>query len=230
MRREFFAIGMIALLVLTVFGGVAVTAKPADACAYQCSYLITPWRPSTWTGSCYNEHGTKIVDPGIQGLTSTSTGSTLATKDSAFEMTAGHGTNVAYLGVDWSLKPRVNWDAVKRQPVIVTALVSYTLSGNGYAASHSTVALRGGNPITSVNYKTIAQAGTTEKDPFPQKPYSVTASRIRVAWVTTLDQLSTGKGVGTVTVGLWTSITAATAYQNEASGDVTVSDITLTLR
>jgi hypothetical protein len=232
MKRELFAISMIALLVLTFVGTAAVTAKPADAklqgCDGACAYKIALWWPSKWTGSCYNIHGTQIIEK-APGLTETSQGSTLTTKDIQFEMSGARGSNVANLGVDWSLKPWINWNVVKNRPVKVTALVSYTLSGNGNAASSSTVALRGGDPITSPNYKTIAWAGTNKIDKFPQQPYSDSASQKQVTWITTLDKLSTGKGVGTVTVGLWTSFAPATGYQNGASGQVTVSAIQLIL-
>lgn len=109
--------------------------------------------------------------------------------------------------------------------------MSYRLSGNGTGNSTSTVALRGGDPITSTNYKTIAQAGTPEKLPTPPQPnaYSVVATNKQVVWVTTLEKLSTDKGVGKVTVGLWTTIKAAVILENQASGEVTVSAITLTL-
>jgi hypothetical protein len=142
------------------------------------------------------------------------------------DVVATSGQNVAYLGVQWSLKPGVNWDAVKGQPVIVTALVSYRLSGNGIDKSNSKVLLRGGDPLKSVNCKTIAQAGTFRLG----TPYSVTASQKHVCWLTTLQKMSTDKGQGIVTVGLWTTIANSGATnKNQASGDVTVSAISLTL-
>jgi hypothetical protein len=248
MKREFFVIGMVALLVLTVFGSVAVTAQSTSVTQKVVQkvvqknqivingnnvvvnpsdpYAITPGVRGAWGATLYNVHDAFVVSTqGFAILTNSSGGSKLATTASVPEIVYGSGTNVAYLGVKWHLKPGMDWAKVKGDKVLVTALVSYDLSGglpktNGF--SSSSVSTTGGDPMKpSASVLIGSQKGAEYKFSTP-KPVTVQLS-------TTLENLSTANGQGIVAVKLLTDITGgAGGASTAASGNVTVYNIQLT--
>jgi len=246
MKRKIFAIVMIGVLVLTIFGTITATAQSTsiqkvtviqkqvigsikgNVVVTSDPYAIKPGVPGAWTEMRYNVHDAFIVSTSgkLVKLTNSSKGSKLATTASVPEIVTGAGTNVAYLGVKWHLTPGTDWEKVKGDKVLVTVLVSYELSGGidpkTSGTSSSSVIVTGGDPMKPISSATIDSQKGSVYDVSTPKPVTAQLS-------TTLENLSTANGQGIIAVKLSTNVIGgAGGASTTAAGSVTVNSIKLT--
>lgn len=213
---------MIATMALAILGSAVVTATPSNG-------LLQ--KTMTWHGQSLDFYGAQVIySNGLISFAQSADpkSSTLATTASTGEIVASDGTNMAYLGVNWKLSDS-DWKNLKDKPVIVTATVSYKLAGGGsgtYGSSSSVVLLgAGGDPTKPI--KTVTIVGLAS--PGVSKPYQGYGHTIaRNLGPTTLNQLKTADGTGTLWVALQTHIVSGISGETTASGDVTVRSIQLT--
>jgi hypothetical protein len=256
MIRKFFAIIMIGLIVLTVFGTVAATAQSTSvtqkvtqknqqvinkvsgggAGVYD-PYLVPLGQNRVWDEKSFNVHDTKLtytdnMDP--KGVTGSSVTSTLATQVNAKNVVQySGGTSSAWLGVQFQIKglssPQV-WALVSpAKKVQISATVDYTLSGItgiGKAAA-VTNAVNLATGADPTKPTLVKNMATLNIDKVGTKD-TISMTQVKVTVITTLDKLGTGKpGQCEITVPLYTSAFGSDASA-EAAGNVVVHDIQFT--
>jgi hypothetical protein len=255
MIRKFFAIIMIGLIVLTVFGTVAATAQSTSvtqkvtqknqqvinkvngggAGVYD-PYLVPLGQNRVWDEKSFNVHDTKLTTDNIdpKGVTGSSVTSTLATQVNAKNVIQySGGTSSAWLGVQFQIKglssPQV-WALVSpAKKVQISATVDYTLSGvtgiGKAAAVTNAVNLATGADPTK---PTLAKNMATLNIDKVNTKDTISMTQVKVTVITTLDKLGTGKpGQCEITVPLYTSAFGSDASA-EAAGNVVVHDIQFT--
>jgi len=219
MKREIVAISVIVLLVFTVLGTAVATAKPANSATITDPlYTVTPGVPSIWVSPLFNYQYTNTSEPsGSTASTNIFFGKLTATSRTV--SSAVHAYGYCEDGVTWYLNPRANWDAVKDKPVLVKAVVSYTLVGSGKGEAGGDVWLVGGQSfgpsITVVHEDTAASS------------YSVHKSLTTVEWNTTLSTLATQPGQGHIFMFAGSYVTGSTVGTTQSATHVTVYSIEL---
>ncbi len=213
MRRKLVAIGMIGLMVFTVFGSTAVAGKPTNAGTMSSPiYTVTPPLPNVWFR--YNNHGRDMGGSPGELATASSNGNKLTSSSSS---TGTYGTDYAvsdaWVGVQWSLNPLVNWDKVKNKPVTVTAIFGYKFSGSGPDSHSCSISIK--NPGSQMNHIIYLKDSSSA--------YAVNSPLKVVHYRTTLLDLSTGPGQGQINMCLSTYAGGTSM----ASASATVYDIQL---
>ncbi len=223
MKRQLVAASMIVTMALAILGSAVATATPTDG-------LLQ--KTMKWEGQSLDFYGAQVVySKGMISFTQSADpkSSKLATTASTGEIVASQGTNMAYLGANWKLSD-ADWKNLKDKPVVVTATVSYKLVGGGtgrYGSSSSTVLLgAGSDPTKPIKAVVIASSASTLSA--LSRPYQRSGGTTGYMGPTTLNQLKTTDGAGTIWVALQTHIVSGIAGETTASGDVTVQSIQLT--
>ena len=218
MKRELVSIAIIVLMVFTVLGTTAVTATPTNTATNQNPiYMVTPGMPSVWISPFFNYQGpgTYASAPSVTATAHASGWGQLTTTVRAVA-SGTTGNSVCGDGVAWYLNPHVNWNAVKNEPVLVKALVSYKLSGSGSGAAGSLVELMGPNG----NHQLIIAASGPPS-------YSVNQQPKMIEWKTTLGSLATQPGQGYLIVTAFGTVVGANGGITQSSTQVMVYSLAL---
>jgi hypothetical protein len=209
---------MISLMILTFFGTIAVTAKPATAAQMSNPPLqvkTSHW--ASWVGPLFNVHETAFYGNTPQHA-EISQGAKLATTIAAVQ-NSEYGTNTAYLGVKFHVK---DWEAVKTKLVLVTVNLKYDLS----LRLTSTTEDYGSNWIyiaDSSNPTTLRQTIA-----FQDQPGTICKPLASARMISTLEQLGTGiPGEGQIIVALQSTASMGTLDSAYCSGHVYVYNIQL---
>jgi len=216
MKRELVAIGMIVLMVFTVFGTVGVTAKPANATPPSNPiYMVTPGLPNVWGEGLWNYHSTnKYIGDGT--ASANISGWKLTATAGMGELLNAHADGFCELGVNWYLNPHVDWNKVKDKPVLVTALVGYKLAGSGSGNAGGDVWLGTFGTHLVIEHKDSNAASYSVNQPF------------KVAqWKTTLGALATQPGSGQLYVFAGAYVYGGSGSNTQSSTQVTVYTIGL---
>ena len=170
MKRKVIASVVTVMIVLTVFGAVAISAAPTSSSASPKPdpYNVSIGEGMTWIGPLFNVHDT-VRSPYVGDITSeSSTGSKLAT--TVTSTTLDHSTNdYAVLGVKFHVKginTQADWIAVETRPVTVTATVSYELTAKaGFGSTHGTGGMGIAESFANLGTGSVAQNGPSGTEP-----------------------------------------------------------------
>jgi hypothetical protein len=215
MKRELVAIGLSVLMVVTVIGAFAVTAKPANALTItNPTYTLTPGVSKLWFSPQFNYQYTRTGGgpPGWATSASITDKTLLAAAVSAPATSYYESYGYCVDGITWYLNPSVSWAAVQNRPVLVKALVSYNLSGGGSG--------RAGGDVFLGNYP--RHWVVVEHREAQAAAYSVNQPLKLAEWTTTLSALATGPGQGQLYVFAGAYVYGSTAGSTHSSTHVTV--------
>jgi len=172
------------MMVLTVFGTVAVTAQAVNVQKpLSPLYVVTPPLPNVWGERVWNyQDAEKYASPGATSSADIS-GRTLTATASAGESTGARveGESFCAVGVNWYLNPCVNWDAVKSKPVLVTVLLGYKVAGSGSGKAVGDVLLEASHATYTLVHKDTTAASYSVNQPFKVVQFRTTLSQIGVS-------------------------------------------------